>query len=92
MRTPFTALAGALENLIVWERHRIEFAREMALRGHIAPPADSAFAGWQQRLDCLEALLRVMHALAPIEDQVRALHPALDLAADVTPPPTMWTE
>lgn len=89
MPPPLPVLIDALADIVRWERHRIEFSREQALRGGCMPPPDEAFAGWQQRLERLEALLELTRGLVPHQAQVAAL---IDGQANRDrAEPTMWS-
>lgn len=73
MLVPFGEVAEGLDDLVRWERHRIELMELFALRGHVAPPPHEAFAGWRERLVRCEAAHRLVAVLIPHEARVRLI-------------------
>ena len=74
MEDPFAALAEALDDLVRFERHRIELETWLSTTfpgAHYQPGA--VLATWQARLARLEAAAKLLTALAPHEAAVRAL-------------------
>ena len=89
MDVSFADTAAALRDLATWERHRIEFMRDAALRGQVQPPPDVAFGTWAARLLRIEAAAKFLTVLAPNEAQLRERYPELNEPVE-PPPPTMW--
>jgi hypothetical protein len=90
---PFADLKEGLHDIATWERHRIDFTHDAALRGQCEPPPDIAFAGWRRRLNRLEQLDQLITVLIEHEDEVRALDPRLaPRIAAACPAPSLWPE
>jgi hypothetical protein len=90
MDVTFADTAAALRDIATWERHRIEFMRDAALRGQVQPPPDVAFGNWAARLVRIEAAVKFLTVLAPNEAEVRERYPELSAPLDIASAPTMW--
>lgn len=64
MDIPFSEQLEALDDIVRWERHRIDLTHQLALTGQCQPPPDVAFRGWRERLERLEAATALVRELA----------------------------
>jgi hypothetical protein len=90
MLVRFADAAEGLQDLARWERQRLELMQLLAVRGHVAPPPDEAFAGWRARLVRVEAGARILKILVPHEAAVRALDPKLAETVEVPAMGATW--
>jgi hypothetical protein len=90
MLTPFADFEKATREIAVWEKHRIEFALDMATRGQRPDPDTILLGGWRTRAVLLAGAADVWAVLSRNERAVRAIVPALAVAADSSVP-SLWS-